>query len=188
MKTKNLKIIMLLVFTVAVCMTAVVGCKDRPEKATYTLSYSVSGGGRIEGETLQSIAKYADGTVVSAIADDGYKFAGWSDGVKTWQRQDKVVTSNKSVTAEFVPLEYYTLSYTAGAGGRIEGETEQSVLEGSDGKTVTAVAEKGYKFAGWSDGSASAERQDITVKEPEYPLATISAFLPITCLTKSHNN
>ncbi len=239
MKTKNLKIIMLLVFTVAVCMTAVVGCKDRPEKATYTLSYSVSGGGRIigaeeqlieegadgeavtalandgykfvvwsdgltserrreesvdanriyvayfeavepevsytlsysvsgggriEGETLQSIAKYADGTVVSAIADDGYKFAGWSDGVKTWQRQDKVVTSNKSVTAEFAPLEYYTLSYTAGVGGRIEGETEQSVLEGSDGKTVTAVAEKGYKFAGWSDGSASAERQDITVK------------------------
>ena len=64
------------------------------------------------------------------------------------------------VTALFEKLPSYILTYNAGEGGHIEGETIQTVKIGNNGTTVTAVADEGYEFVGWSDGALSAERTD----------------------------
>ena len=57
----------------------------------------------------------------------------------------------------------YTLSYTAGAHGSISGQAPQSVIQGNDGTTVTAVPDTGYSFSQWSDGLVTAARTDTNV-------------------------
>jgi uncharacterized protein (TIGR02145 family) len=57
----------------------------------------------------------------------------------------------------------YTLSYTAGEGGSISGESTQTVPHGSDGSSVESVPNQGYEFVDWSDGVMSNPRADINV-------------------------
>ncbi len=56
-----------------------------------------------------------------------------------------------------------SLTYTAGENGSITGETSQTILEGQDGTTVTAVPNTGYTFTSWSDGVLTASRTDTNV-------------------------
>ena len=121
--------------------------------------------GRIDGVMDQYIYEGETTSEVIAIAKEGYVFIGWSDGVKTARRQDKAVEKEMEFCAEF-EKEKYEVRYTAGEGGRIEGETEQEVAYQEDGEPVTAVAEFGYMFVKWSDGNESAERQDTWITEP----------------------
>ena len=78
------------------------------------------------------------------------------------------VTPDKPITPD-TPYEptkkNYTLTYTAGNGGRIIGTLMQTVESGSEGASVIAVADEGYEFAGWSDGVETAERKDTNVKK-----------------------
>jgi photosystem II stability/assembly factor-like uncharacterized protein len=70
----------------------------------------------------------------------------------------------------------YTLTYTAGKGGTIQGEALQSIERGADGTAVTASADPGYRFTRWSDGRRSPERQDLGVTED---LSFTAFFAPI---------
>ena len=85
----------------------------------------------------------------------------WSDGVTTATRTDEDVAGNISVTAEFASLCH--LTYVAGEGGTIEGETVQSVPVGGSGTAVTAMPNEGYAFVRWSDGVTTATRMDTDV-------------------------
>lgn len=57
----------------------------------------------------------------------------------------------------------YTLTYLASAGGTISGSATQTVTDGGDGSTVTAVSNSGYQFVNWSDGSTSRIRTDMNI-------------------------
>ncbi len=130
---------------------------------TFTLTYTAGAGGTITGTSPQTVNYNASGTAVTAVANSGYHFVNWSDGITTAARTDANVTANKSVTANFAIDVYYTLTYTAGTGGTITGTSPQSVLSGGSGSAVTAVANSGYYFTGWSDGIATAARTDNNV-------------------------
>lgn len=62
------------------------------------------------------------------------------------------------------PVTYFTLTYTASDNGAITGTNPQTVRQGADGAQVTAVANSGYHFTNWSDGSTSAARTDKNVQ------------------------
>ena len=123
----------------------------------FALSYSAGRGGSLTGETYQVVLSGESGTAVTAVPDRGYAFLGWSDGVATATRTDRAV-ENMSVTAEFGSS--YTITYAAGEGGSIQGETEQEVVRGTSGTPVTAVPAEGWYFDRWSDGVSTATRQD----------------------------
>lgn len=57
----------------------------------------------------------------------------------------------------------YSLVYTAGVGGTINGAGSQTVSKGGSGTAVTAVADSGYHFVKWSDGQTTAARVDKNV-------------------------
>lgn len=67
---------------------------------TYVLTYLASAGGSIEGNASQNVLKGSESSAVTAVADEGYCFVKWSDGVTTATRTD-VATGNLTVTAEF---------------------------------------------------------------------------------------
>jgi hypothetical protein len=59
----------------------------------------------------------------------------------------------------------YTLTYTAGEGGTITGDSPQTVTEGDSGTEITAVPNVGYHFVDWSDGATAASRTDTNITE-----------------------
>jgi hypothetical protein len=61
--------------------------------------------------------------------------------------------------------ETHTLTYSAETGGTISGATPQTVNDGGDGTTVTAVPNTGYHFVKWSDGSTDNPRTDYEVTD-----------------------
>ena len=79
-------------------------CSSIPTPITkYTLTYIAGANGSISGNTSQNVTSGLDGTQVAAIANSGYVFSSWSDGLNANPRTDTNVTSNISVTANFLP-------------------------------------------------------------------------------------
>ncbi|NLL29266.1 MAG: metallophosphoesterase family protein, partial [Bacteroidales bacterium] len=118
---------------------------------TRILTYISDGAGTISGETSQTVSVNGSGTEVEAVANEGYHFVKWSDGVTTAKRTDKNVTNNITVTAEFA-INTYALTYNEDGNGTIQGEATQTVNHNGSGTEVKAVANGGYHFVQWSDG------------------------------------
>ena len=129
----------------------------------YSLTYTAGDGGRIKGTARQNVADGQSSIEVEAVPNEGYKFVKWSDGNTNAKRTESNVTANISVTAEFEVI-IYTLTYTAGENGSIQGQTTQTVQHGQSGEEVVAVPNDGYRFVKWSDGVATAKRTDNNVK------------------------
>ena len=66
-----------------------------------TVTYVAGEGGKIAGSAVQTIQKGGSTSQVTAVANEGYTFTKWSDGVTTAQRTDTNVTASKTVTAQF---------------------------------------------------------------------------------------
>ena len=132
---------------------------------SHTLTYTAEAHGTIGGPSPQTVNDSADGTPVTAAPDTGYHFVTWSDGVLTATRTDTHVTADIAVTASFA-INTYTLTYGAGAHGTLTGASPQSVDHFADGSPVTAVADAGYHFVEWSDGSNANPRTDTNVIGP----------------------
>ena len=94
---KKLKIFVL-VFVVALSLGLLAACAHNE----YTLKYAAGEGGSVTGETEQVVQEGEDGSTVTAVADFGYKFVKWSDGVTTAERTDREVSEDITVTAEFI--------------------------------------------------------------------------------------
>lgn len=129
---------------------------------TYTLTYTAGAHGVLTGSTTQSVVSGSSGTAVTAVPDSTFSFVNWSDNSTANPRTDSNVASNLSVTANFASTTF-TLTYTAGAHGSLNGSTTQVVLSGASGAAVTAVADDGYYFSSWSDASTTNPRIDSNV-------------------------
>jgi uncharacterized delta-60 repeat protein len=92
------------------------GASAQTTYAPRTLTYIAGLNGSISGTTPQTVAYGSNGSEVTAVADSGYHFVDWSDGVMTAARTDTNVTANLSVTANFTlnptPTITQTPSYT----------------------------------------------------------------------------
>lgn len=135
-----------------------------PEALTHTLTYTALDNGSITGDSPQTVEDGADGSEVTAVPDTGYSFVSWSDDSTSTSRTDTNITTSTVYTATFA-INTYTLSYTAGTGGSITGSSSQTVNYGSDGSGVTAVANSGYTFSQWSDGTTNNPRTDTSISE-----------------------
>lgn len=165
---KKFLISILIVFSVSLIL--ICACVTNGNACTYTIVYSASDGGYIDGEMVQKVESGNDGLTVAAVPNDGYEFVKWSDGRTEATRQDINVTADISVIAEFKAkiaeqTKEYTLTYQANEGGTINGITEQSVKAGENGTEVTAVPNEGYSFVKWSDNITEATRQEKNVTE-----------------------
>ncbi len=132
----------------------------------YTLTYTSTDGGTLQGELSQTLFQGLNGTKVTAIPNKSsitggypYQFIEWSDGVKTAERTDLNVQGNISVKAIFKPqYEYYAENC---AGGRIEISTNIANHANNYTVTATAIADKGWVFVEWKDGVKTETRTDV---------------------------
>ena len=172
-KSKFFAIISILIVTL-IAMIAV-GCShdqlntqshNKSDIETFTVSYQASVGGKIVGDTVQTIDHGEDSQSVEAVSDEGYIFVEWSDGNNESTRYEKNVTENLAFTARFevYTAETFSVVYSATDGGSIDGDVCQTVKSGASGDSVTAVAQHGYEFVEWSDGVKTATRQDTDIQ------------------------
>lgn len=146
------------------------------DTSLYTVTYTAGEGGSIEGETEQTVVCFGTTVTVTARADEGWTFVGWSDGVTSESRSDEVL-ENRTYEALFeaIAVRAFTVTYLGADGGTVLGETVQTVGEGNFTETVRAEANEGFAFAGWSDGYAEAERSDAATGDVVY----IALFVPL---------
>ena len=74
--------------------------------------------------------------------------------------QEIIPPGSELVNPEDPLAEYIAVSYVAGEGGEIDGETDQLLLPGEDAEPVVAIAEDGWMFVRWDDGGENPARQD----------------------------
>ncbi len=72
----------------------------------FTLTYTAGTGGTITGTSPQYVDNGANGNTVSAVANAGYAFSSWSDGVLTASRTDLAIAADLTVSASFVLVNF----------------------------------------------------------------------------------
>lgn len=125
---------------------------------------SVTGGGDFE---------YGTAITVSATAYSGYQFVRWSNGV-SYNPYTFAVTTDMELTAVFIEEgTVYNISVTANdptagtvTGGGPYGVGEEAVL--------TAIANSGYQFDHWEDGSYQNPRTVTVTADASY----VAYFVP----------
>lgn len=101
--------------------------------------------------------------VVSTLAVVALVLAVGMNAVVALAEGDILPPGAEVLNPEDPMAEYLEITYMAGEGGEIEGETNQLLLPGEDALPVVAVAEDGWVFVGWDDGAKNPERQDKNV-------------------------
>ena len=97
-----------------------------PPAETVTITYLIEDGeGAIEGDEVQILEKGekgANASPVVAVADEGWMFVEWSDGVKDPAREDMRIMEDTTIYATFAPI------------GDGEGDGEPQPGEGEPGE------------------------------------------------------
>lgn len=73
----------------------------------YTLIYEAARGGELIGKTEQTVEQGSSGEMIVAVADEGFVFLQWSDGVATPYRVDSNVKGNIKVQAIFAVMDSF---------------------------------------------------------------------------------
>ncbi len=126
----------------------------------HALAYGVSGGnGTVSGSVAQTVDDGADGTAVLAVADPGYHFVQWSDGILTAARTDTKVTADITVTATF---EINTYAITCNVVGN--GTCTATPATANHGSTsyIAVAADTGWHLAGLVDSVEGAQTGSYT--------------------------
>jgi uncharacterized repeat protein (TIGR02543 family) len=122
----------------------------------YSLAITVSPsqGGTVTKLPNQATYHLNDHVTLTATANAGYTFAGFSGDITGASPATITIDRNAQVTATFTQLQY-TLTTTANplAGGSIQ-RSSQGPYHLNDAVTLTAVPATGYAFTGW-DGALS---------------------------------
>lgn len=74
------------------------------ETEIYTVNYVAQRGGYINGEASQLVSNSGQTSEVTAVAEDGYYFVKWSDGLTNPIRKDTCVSASFTLTAQFAPI------------------------------------------------------------------------------------
>ena len=137
-----------------------------PEEKYYTVNYGSASHGTIEGEVFQAVKRGESTLEVTAVADEGYVFAKWSDGYALATRVDEAVYENIDVYPVFVSADYeYSVTYVLYKNGKVISEQSKTAKAG---ETVSFEAPKlplAYTFGKWSDGFDLADRVDTVASD-----------------------
>ncbi|MCW7754377.1 hypothetical protein OOT00_10310 [Desulfobotulus sp. H1] len=137
----------------------------RPQ--VHTVDARSGAGGKIQPDTRS--VEHGQTASFAVSANSGYAIesvGGCNGSLSGNTYATGPISQDCTVVAVFkaLPVQTYTLRYQAGANGTIFGPDMQTVREGGQGNFVTALADSGYIFVGWSDGSKENPRRDLNVK------------------------
>ena len=151
----------------------------------YTVRYESVEEGKILGEQEQTVKKGEDSVMVKAIANEGYVFVGWSDGLLSKSRQEKAVSADITVCPVFMKVgTTYSITYKIMEGSRVIEEVTKSAIAGE----LIGYSLSSTKFAYevvWDDGQEGTFRTDSGLKDGKTIVGEyrpICLEVPIICI------
>ena len=109
---------------------------------------------------MQFIPDGESARTVTAVPSLGAEFVRWSDGVMTATRTDNSVSDNIEVHAEFKRVtDVFSLKYSAGTGGTIQGEANQEVLMYNGHLRKLKDIKRGDVVMGWTSEIDASKRR-----------------------------
>jgi uncharacterized repeat protein (TIGR02543 family) len=140
--------------------------------STLQVSANPVGGGSVSGG-----GTYATGgsATLTANANSGYLFTNWT-GAASGTNNPLVVTvsSNITITANFMTAPVLQVSANPGSGGAVSGG---GTYAAGSAATITAIPNSGYRFIGWS-GAASGTNNPLTVTVTSNMAVTANFAMP----------
>ncbi len=148
--------------------------------ATIAVSASPAEGGSVTGGGSYLVGSKQ---MISATANNGWIFSGWDDGNSDNPRQVVVPANGATYTALFTLPQQVTLDVSANPanGGVVTGSGLYSL---GSLQEITAVANPGYSFMGWSDGSMDTVRWVTLVGELNIYVANFALSTYSPTITK----
>jgi uncharacterized repeat protein (TIGR02543 family) len=139
----------------------------------YTLTVIVVGEGSVDREPDQETYTYGEVVTLTATADIGWSFDGWSGDLSGTDNPETItMDGNKDVTATFTQ-DQYTLTVIVEGEGSVDWEPDEETYTYGDVVTLTAVPDLGSTFVGWSgDLSGSSNPDSITMVTSKSVTAT----------------
>lgn len=128
----------------------------------FTVTYGVTGDGRVAGSLLQKIPYRDDGTIVEAIPLEHSTFVKWSDDYMEPRRIDRRVQGDISVSALFERSKYKVSFYAYKNAPMLELIETKEVEHGSSVVLPSAPDIAGYRFKNW-DNSGIDITADINI-------------------------
>lgn len=137
-----------------------------PKPKHYSVVYLNSENGRISGQREQSVERGKSSSKVTAVADEGYIFAGWSDGYTFAQRVDENVRDDIEVSPIFVSVDYeFSVTYEVLKDGEL---VDINTLSAKATELISYApndAPLAYIYTEWSDGVAETKRADSILSD-----------------------
>jgi uncharacterized repeat protein (TIGR02543 family) len=152
---------------------AAVPINPAPAVLTHDLTVNVVGGGAVAKDPAPPY-HYGDEVELTATADPGWTFSGWS-GDASGSANPTTVTmdGDKTVTATFTQ-NVYALTVNVVGGGAVAKDPDPPYHYG-DEVELTATADPGWTFSGWSgDASGSASPTTVTMDADKTVTATFT--------------
>ncbi len=141
----------------------------------YTFETNIDGNGSITLDPEGGVYDAFTDVTATAVADSGYVFSYWTGDVSGSTNPTTLsVISNRSLTAHFVEEDYveqYTLSVTSSDGGNVTQSPEGTTFDEGTTITLTATADSGYKFDGWTGTTSSSSTTLEITLDGNYVLA-----------------
>ena len=139
------------------------------------LTVAAADGGSVSSAS-ESLAPGSSVTV-TATAEEGYRFAGWTGAVESLDNPLTVsFESNAELIANFI--RQFTLTIAASNGGSVDQAT-QAVDIGSE-VTVTATAEQGFQFTGWTGTDVTTNPLVLSVNANQSISPIFTALYTVT--------
>lgn len=129
-------------------------------KLAYNVVVNSGGNGTVSGGGTYNHNEDAE---LKATPNTGYHFVKWNDG-NTENPRKVTVSKGATYTAEFA-VNTYTITATAGDGGSVTGDGSYDYNKTA---TLTATADRGYKFIRWSDDNIDNPRKFTVTKDATY--------------------
>ena len=128
----------------------------------YSLTVNTVGTGLVSKLPDQSSYHYADVVTLTATTDPGWDFFGWSGDLGGSTNPISItMDASKAVTATFTQDEYSLTVNTVG-NGSVSKLPDQPSYHYGDVVTLTATADPGWSFFGWS-GDPGGSTNPITI-------------------------
>lgn len=154
---------------------------------SHRLTVNVVGNGSVAKNPDQAGYHYSDVVTLTANADAGWSFAGWSGDLSGSGNPDTItMDGDKVVTATFTQ-DGYTLTVDVVGNGFATVDPDQASYHYGDVVTLTANADAGWSFTGWSGDLSGSDNPDtMTMDGDKVVTATFTAieYTPTLTITK----
>jgi len=160
------------------------GTYSSSEKVEYSLIVNAVGSGQVVMNPDQAVHYYGDIVEVTAIADTGWTFSGWSGDLTGSMNPDSfTVTESMTILATFTQNEY-TLTVNVVGNGYVNRDNPGPYYYG-DVVQLTAVNDPGWSFSGWSgDLGGTTNPATIVIDGDKTVTATFTPNPPQTLILR----